>query len=88
MSELAPQDAAKAIAHPLRATILNGLYGREASPIELAKELGEPIGNVAYHACALQELGAIRPVRTRQRRGAVEHLYTATVRISLSQRPL
>jgi DNA-binding transcriptional ArsR family regulator len=83
-----PADAAKAIAHPLRATILNGLYGREASPIELARELGEPIGNVAYHARALHELGAIRLVRTRQRRGAVEHLFTATVRISLTQTQL
>jgi DNA-binding transcriptional ArsR family regulator len=49
VAELPPADAAKAIAHPLRATILNGLCDREASPIELAKEMGEPLANVSYH---------------------------------------
>jgi DNA-binding transcriptional ArsR family regulator len=88
VAELPAADAAKAISHPLRATILNGLYDREASPVEIAKELGEPVGNVSYHARALLELGAIRLVRTRQRRGAIEHVYTATVRISLKQEPL
>ena len=47
VSELAPHDAAKAIAHPLRAAILNALADREASPVELAKELGEPLPNVS-----------------------------------------
>jgi DNA-binding transcriptional ArsR family regulator len=88
VSELATHDAAKAVAHPLRVTILELLDGRVASPIELARELGEPIGNVSYHARALRQLGAIRLVRTRQRRGAIEHFYTASVRISLSQEPL
>ena len=65
MSELAPHDAAKAIAHPLRAAILNALADREASPIELAKEMGEPLPNVSYHVRALHTLGAVALVRQR-----------------------
>jgi hypothetical protein len=88
VSELTPLDAAKAVAHPLRATILNGLYDREASPAELAKEMGEPLPSVAYHVRELHKLGALALVRERQVRGAVEHIYTATVRISIQQEPL
>jgi hypothetical protein len=88
VDDLPAADAAKAISHPLRATILNGLYEREASPIQLAPELGEPVANVSYHVREPHRLGTIRPVRTRQVRGAVEHFYTATVRISLSQEPV
>jgi DNA-binding transcriptional ArsR family regulator len=88
MADLVPADAAKAIAHPLRAAILNALADREASPIELAKEMGEPLPNVSYHVRALHKLGAVALVRQRHVRGAVEHTYTATVRITLSQAPL
>jgi len=51
-------------------------------------EMGESLPNVAYHVRALHELGAVALVRQRQVRGAMEHVYTATVRISLSQEPL
>jgi DNA-binding transcriptional ArsR family regulator len=85
VSELATHDAAKAVAHPLRVTILELPDGRVASPIELARELDETIGNVAYHARILRRLGAIRLVRTRQVRGAVEHFHTAAVRITITQ---
>jgi DNA-binding transcriptional ArsR family regulator len=86
--ELAPHHAAKALSHPLRAAILERLCDREASPIELAKEMSESLPNVAYHVRKLQKLGAVALVRQRQVRGAVEHTYTATVRISLRQEPL
>jgi DNA-binding transcriptional ArsR family regulator len=85
---LSPANAAKAIAHPLRAAVLERLSDREASPIELAREMGEPLPNVAYHVRELHKLGAIALVRQRQVRGAVEHTYTATVRILLRQEPL
>ena len=49
-----------------------------ASPSELAKELGEPLGNVAYHVKILEETGAIELVRTAPVRGALEHFYRAT----------
>jgi DNA-binding transcriptional ArsR family regulator len=85
VAELSPANAAKAVAHPLRAAILERLYDREASPIALAKEMGLPIGNVSYHIRALHRLGAIALVRQRQVRGATEHYYTAVVRISVHQ---
>ncbi len=85
MQELSPASAAKAVAHPLRAAILERLYDREASPIELAREMKEPLGAVGYHFRALAKLGAITLVRQRQVRGATEHYYTAVVRISVHQ---
>lgn len=39
------------------------------------------IGNVSYHCRILLRIGAIKLVKTQQVRGAVEHFYTATVRI-------
>jgi len=88
VSALATHDAAKAIAHPLRAAILARLYDREASPVELAKEMGQSLPSIAYHARVLHDIGALALVRQRQVRGAVEHIYTATVRISLKQEAL
>jgi len=88
VSELTPLDAAKALSHPLRAAILERLYGREASPVELAREMGESLPNIAYHVRELHKLGAVALVRQRHVRGAVEHTYTATVRVRLSQEPL
>ena len=88
MSALAPHDAAKACANPLRATILEKLDGRVASPVELARELNLDVPQVGYHVRALDKLGALRLVRTRQVRGATEHFYTATVRITITQQAL
>ena len=69
VSELTPRDAAKALSHPLRATILNALADREASPVELAREMKESLPSVSYHVRALHKLGAIALVRERQVRG-------------------
>jgi DNA-binding transcriptional ArsR family regulator len=68
---------AKALAHPLRAKVLNRLNEGVASPNEMSRELGEPLGNVSYHVKALLELGCIELVDTAQRRGAIEHYYRA-----------
>ena len=68
----------KALGHPLRMSVLAILNARVASPSELAKELGEPLGNVAYHVKILEETGAIELVRTAPVRGALEHFYRAT----------
>jgi DNA-binding transcriptional ArsR family regulator len=75
----------KALSHPLRMKLLAILSEREASPTELATELGEPLGNVAYHVKTLAELDCIELVRTTPRRGAVEHHYRATVRAFLTE---
>ncbi len=76
---------AKALAHPLRAKVLNRLNEGVASPNELSRELGEPLGNVSYHVKALLELGCIELVDTAQRRGAIEHYYRALTRAKLDE---
>jgi DNA-binding transcriptional ArsR family regulator len=68
---------AKALAHPLRAQILERLERHTASPSELADELAAPLGNVSYHVRILADAGLIELVRTTRRRGATEHHYRA-----------
>lgn len=68
---------AKALSHPLRHRILARLNDRVSSPVQLAKELGEPLGNVSYHVRALLDLDCIELVDTAPRRGALEHYYRA-----------
>lgn len=71
---------AKALSHPLRATLLQLLGEGQASPNELAKRLQEPLTNVSYHVRQLNELGLLELVATEPRRGALEHFYRARVR--------
>jgi DNA-binding transcriptional ArsR family regulator len=73
------QRLVKALGHPLRTQILTVLNERVASPNELAKETGEPLGNVSYHVRLLADLDCVELVKTEPRRGAVEHYYRATV---------
>ena len=56
------------------------LDGGEASPKELATQLGEKLGNVSYHVRILVRLGLIELVRETPRRGAVEHHYRSAPR--------
>jgi DNA-binding transcriptional ArsR family regulator len=70
----------KAMGHPLRHRILVLLNLKVASPSEIAKELHEPLGNVAYHTKILADNDAIEQVRTAPVRGALEHFYRATIR--------
>ncbi|HWK25259.1 MAG TPA: helix-turn-helix domain-containing protein [Solirubrobacter sp.] len=71
----------RAISHPLRHRLLGMLDGRVASPNELARELGLPLGRVSYHIRLLSDLGAIELVRTEPRRGALEHFYRAVTTV-------
>lgn len=48
----------------------------------------EPPPRNCFLWSTLHKLGALALVQQRQVRGAVEHVYTATVRISLNQEPL
>src|SRR4051794_29587608 len=69
---------AKALSHPLRQRILERLSAcGEASPVQLARLLDARLPNVAYHVGVLVELGCVELVRTRPRRGALEHYYRA-----------
>jgi DNA-binding transcriptional ArsR family regulator len=72
----------RALGHPVRMRALQVLNTRVASPSELAKELHEPLGNVAYHVKILEENDAIELVRTAPVRGALEHFYRATTHIT------
>jgi DNA-binding transcriptional ArsR family regulator len=74
------QRVIKALSHPLRFHILEVLNQRVASPSEIAEELNEPLGNVAYHTKILLENEAIEQVRTAPVRGALEHFYRALIR--------
>jgi DNA-binding transcriptional ArsR family regulator len=76
---------AKALAHPLRARILQRLAERVASPSELAAELGAPLGVIAYHVRMLRDYDCVELVRTEPRRGALQHFYRATARPNLNE---
>jgi DNA-binding transcriptional ArsR family regulator len=70
----------KAMGHPLRAAILRILAERTASPAEMARELGEELSNVSYHAKQLVRFEAAELVDVQVVRGALEHFYRATER--------
>jgi DNA-binding transcriptional ArsR family regulator len=76
---------AKALAHPLRARILQRLGERVASPGDLAVELGAPLGVVSYHVRMLRDYDCVELVRTEPVRGALQHFYKATARPSLDE---
>jgi DNA-binding transcriptional ArsR family regulator len=86
ISDIGDPRLVKALAHPLRVQILTALEERVASPSDLAEELDAPLGNVSYHVRTLTELGLLKLVRRRTRRGAVEHYYQATGRATVSDK--
>jgi DNA-binding transcriptional ArsR family regulator len=78
--ETIDQNLVRALAHPMRVQILEALQGRTASPTELARGFKESLGVVSYHTNALLEVECIEQVRTRPKRGTIEHFYTAKPR--------
>src|SRR6202008_5198384 len=74
---------AKALAHPLRARILQRLGERVASPGDLAVELGAPLGVVSYHVRMLRDYDCVELGRTQPVPGALQHFYKATARPQL-----
>ena len=84
ISDIGDPRLVKALAHPLRVQILAVLEERVASPSGLAEQLGAPLGNVSYHVRTLADLGLVKLVRRRTRRGAVEHYYRARGRATVS----
>ncbi len=68
----------RAISHPIRIRLLAMLDEEPASPVVLAAKLGQPLGTIAYHVRTLYDLGLLKLVSTRQRRGATEHYYQTT----------
>lgn len=75
----------RAISHPIRIRLLSMLDEEPASPVILASKLGQPLGTIAYHVRTLYDLGLLKLVSTRQRRGATEHYYRTTARPTASE---
>jgi DNA-binding CsgD family transcriptional regulator len=69
------QRLAKALSKPLRARALALIGEGVASPNAIANELGLDVRSVAYHVRVLRKLGCIELAGTKQRRGAIEHIY-------------
>src|SRR3954465_41146 len=76
---------AKALAHPLRARILQRLGERVASPGDLAGELNAPLGVVSYHVRMLRDYECVELVRTEPVRGALQPFHRATARPTLDE---
>jgi DNA-binding transcriptional ArsR family regulator len=72
------QSLMRALGHPLRWRIVETLIERgEASPVQLARLLDQPLATVSHHTRVLRDLRCIELTRTEPRRGAVEHYYRA-----------
>jgi DNA-binding transcriptional ArsR family regulator len=78
--EVTDQAMARALAHPLRRSLLTALRGRTASPRELAAEMNVSLPKLSYHVRQLAAAGLLLLVRERPRRGVTEHFYTAAGR--------
>src|SRR6266566_9601203 len=71
----------RAIADPLRDTILDLLLERAATVAELATAVGRPKSTVAHHVNVLVAAGMLRVVRTRRVRAIDERYYGRTARV-------
>jgi DNA-binding transcriptional ArsR family regulator len=71
----------RAMADPLRATILDLLLERAATVAELAAALQRPKSTVAYHVGVLVAAEMLRVVRTRRVRAIDERYYGRTARV-------
>lgn len=70
----------RALADPLRTTILDLLLERAATVTELAQAVGRPKSTVAYHVGLLQDVGLLQVVRTRRVRAIDERYYGRVAR--------
>jgi DNA-binding transcriptional ArsR family regulator len=71
----------RAMADPLRSTILDLLLERAATVAELATAVARPKGTVAHHVNVLVAAGFLRVVRTRRVRAVEERSYGRTARL-------
>jgi DNA-binding transcriptional ArsR family regulator len=71
----------RAMAHPLRATILDLLLERAATVAELAAAVQRPKSTVAHHVNVLVDAEMLRVVRTRRVRAIDERYYGRTARL-------
>jgi DNA-binding transcriptional ArsR family regulator len=88
--ELTTHAQLRAIADPLRSTILDLLLERAATVSELAAAVDRPKSTVAHHVNVLVETRMLRVVRTRRVRAIDERSYGRTARtfmVSVANRP-
>jgi DNA-binding transcriptional ArsR family regulator len=71
----------RAMADPLRSTLLDLLLERAATVTELASAVGRPKSTVAHHVNVLVDAGLLRVVRTRRVRAIDERYYGRTARL-------
>src|SRR6478735_2968374 len=71
----------RAMADPLRSTILDLVLERAATVTELASAVGRPKSTVAHHVKVLVDAGLLRVVRTRRVRAIDERFYGRTARL-------
>ena len=76
----------RALAHPLRSTLLDLLLERAATVAELAAAVGRPKSTVAHHVKVLADVGMLRVVRTRRVRAIDERSTAAPPGCSTSVR--
>jgi DNA-binding transcriptional ArsR family regulator len=80
----------RALADPLRATLLELLLERAATVTEMARAVDRPKSTVAYHVNLLVDAGLLRVVRTRRVRAIEERYYgrvARTLYIGVLSRP-
>ncbi|NES29696.1 helix-turn-helix domain-containing protein [Micromonospora terminaliae] len=70
----------RALADPLRSTLLELLLERAATVNELARAVDRPKSSVAYHVNLLVDAGLLRVVRTRRVRAIEERFYGRVAR--------
>ena len=70
----------RALADPLRGTLLELVLERAATVTELARAVGRPKGTIAYHVNLLVDAGLLRVVRTRRVRAIEERYYGRVAR--------
>jgi DNA-binding transcriptional ArsR family regulator len=80
-NELTAPEQLRAIADPLRVTILDLLLERAATVAELAAAVERPKSTVAHHVNVLLEAGLLQIVRTRRVRAIDERFYGRTARM-------
>jgi DNA-binding transcriptional ArsR family regulator len=71
----------RAMADPLRGTLLDLLLERAATVSELASAVGRPKSTVAHHVNVLVDAGMLQVVRTRRVRAIDERFYGRTARL-------
>jgi len=73
-------DQLRALADPLRTTLLELVLERAATVTEMAQAVGRPKSTVAYHVNLLVDAGLLRVVRTRRVRAIDERYYGRVAR--------